>query len=194
MKLHPASVPYRSITRSLSTGSLFFFIGIITSPGGEESNLLLLGTMVLLGIVVGVIYEMAYYKRFSYELTSDTFDVTSGVISRRDREVPIRRIQNVDIQRNVVQRALGIAAVSIESAGGGETEITLQYVSEAEANRLQRQLRNGGRAPPTGTGTAAEAGQADREDRELLFEIQPSELAILSVFTIDPAAHSTRWG
>ncbi|WP_207588842.1 PH domain-containing protein [Halomontanus rarus] len=212
MKLHPMSVPYRSLSRSLSTGSLFFFVGIVASPGGAGANLLVIGAMVVAGIVLGIAYEFAYYKRFRYEVTPDTFDVASGVISRRDREVPIRRVQNVDVRQNVLQRALGIAAVHVETAGGGETEITLQYVDEAEASRLQRQLRNGsesrsrsqsrarsrsdsGSLSSTGhreaTGDPAstsEPGDTRPGEDELLFEIRPNELAVLSVFTIDPGA------
>ncbi|MCU4740494.1 PH domain-containing protein [Natronoglomus mannanivorans] len=196
MKLHPMSVPYRSLSRSLSTGSLFFFVGIIASPGGAGGNLLVIGAMVVVGIVLGIAYEYAYYKRFRYEITPDTFDVASGVVSRRDREVPVRRIQNVDVRQNVLQRALGIAAVHVETAGGGETEITLQYVDEAEANRLQRQLRNGSSSRSRSRVTAGdrettddlESGDTRPGEDELLFEIRRNELAVLSVFTIDPGA------
>ena len=220
--LDPKSVPYRSFSRSINTGFLFFLIGVFASPGGVGANLLVIGGMVLVGIAIGIVYEIAYYKRFRYELTGDTFDVTSGVISRRDREVPLRRVQNVDVRQNVIQRVLGIAAVHVESAGGGQTEITLQYVDESEARQLQRILRRKSvDAPETAVGerdTADDKIEVDREeeevdekaksdrvndreldhkrsidqeyadDEELLFEIQPRELAILSIFTIDPGA------
>ena len=219
--LDPKSVPYRSFSRSINTGFLFFLIGVFASPGGIGANLLVIGGMVLVGIAIGIVYELAYYKRFRYELTSDTFDVTSGVISRRNREVPLRRVQNVDVRQNVLQRVLGIAAVHVESAGGGQTEITLQYVDENEAKHLQRILRRKSvEAPDAGDGerdAAADKTEVDREeaadeksksdrrvdrefdhersldreyegDEELLFEIQPRELAILSIFTIDPGA------
>lgn len=191
-KLHPASVAVRSLSRSVNTGFLFFVAGVIASPDSAGPNLLLIGGMVIVGIVFGIIYELAYYERFRYALTADTFDVTSGVLARRDREVPLRRIQNVDIRQTVVSRALGIAAVHIETAGGGETEVSLQYVGEDEARRLRQQLRRGDRAADdraetTEESTARAAGDTGA-DEELLFKIKPRELAILSVFTIDPGA------
>ncbi|WP_226041596.1 PH domain-containing protein [Natrinema sp. DC36] len=196
-KLHPASVAVRSLSRSLNTGFVFFVVGVVVSPGGNGMDLLSVFGLVLFGVVTGIVYEFAYYQRFRYELTADTFDVTSGVISRRDRELPLGRVQNVDIRQNVIERLLGIAAVHVETAGGGETEVSLQYVDESEARHLRRQLRRG---------ASAETGEADDEatredgedagesaaepsaDEEVLFEIEPRELAILSVFTIDPGA------
>ncbi|WP_226482930.1 PH domain-containing protein [Natrinema amylolyticum] len=193
--LHPASVAVRSLSRSLNTGFLFFVVGIVASPGGNGTDLLSVFGLVAVGVVVGIVYEFAYYQRFRYELTDDTFDVTSGVVARRDRELPLGRVQNVDIRQNVVGRVLGIAAVHIETAGGGQTEVSLEYVSEAEAHRLRRQLRSGASADETDATDASETrtdatetDAATADDETLLFEIRPHELAILSVFTIDPGA------
>ena len=213
-KLHPASVAVRSLSRSLNLGFLFFLIGVFASPGGAGTNLFSVVGMVLVGVVLAVIYEVAYYERFRYELTPDTFEVTSGVFSRRNRELPLRRVQNVDVRQNVIQRALGIAALHVESAGGGQTEITLRFIAEPEATRLQRTLRRGtpatGSSNPVSDSGFAEADRLDSDDSswvdrpageertrpdtppepetERLFEIDRRELAILSVFTIDPGA------
>jgi putative membrane protein len=189
-KLHPLSIAVRSISRSVNVGLLFFIAGVFASPGGAGGTLVSVGGMVLLGIVVAVVYEVAYYERFRYELTGDTFDVASGVLARRDREVPLRRIQNVDVRQPVLSRLFGLAAVHIETAGGGQTEVSLQYVDEEEARRLRRQLRRGARAEDDEDEESASETRdaADEDEEELLFEIQPRELAILSVFTIDPGA------
>ena len=116
------------------------------------------------GFAIGAGYGMAYYYRFEYELTENTFDVSSGVISRRSREIPYRRIQNVDVRQGVLARLLNLATVSVETAGGGDTEATLSFVSEAEANRLQRDIRRrtagrGDSSRPT-SGRAAESTTA----------------------------------
>ncbi|MFC4541687.1 PH domain-containing protein [Halosolutus amylolyticus] len=187
-KLHPASVAVRSVSRSVSTGFLFFVVGVVASPGSAGPNLLTIGGLVLAGILLGIVYEYAYYERFRYELTADTFDVTSGVFARRDREVPRRRIQNVDVRQPVLGRALGLAVVHVETAGGGQTEVTLQYVGEDEARRLRRQLRNGGGDADVERGLDRDRDADDRDEEELLFAMEPRELAVLSCFTIDPGA------
>ncbi|WP_226482918.1 PH domain-containing protein [Natrinema amylolyticum] len=140
-RLHPLSAVSLAIQRGITGLSMPFFAVMILSSVFDFVDVGWTFVLAPIGLVVGVGYGIAYYYRFSYEVTSDTFDVTSGVLSRRSREIPYGRIQNVDVARGVLQRALGLAVVSIETAGGGETEATLRFVSEDEANRLQRDIR-----------------------------------------------------
>jgi putative membrane protein len=208
MKLHPISVPYRAVSRGVTFASTLFFVGVVASGaidavGGTVTLPLLAG-----GFLAGGAYEVAYYRRFEYDLTADTFDITSGVFGRREREIPLHRIQNVDISQNLLQRALGVAVLTIETAGGGETEASLRYVSLEEAKRLQGDLRrDADRREPDATaetttavgGTDGEAepiGATDGRDRatrraeseELLFSIRPHELVLLSVASVNPGA------
>jgi putative membrane protein len=177
MKLHPLSVPYRVVSRGVSVAVALFFVGSSFAGTGVVDSPLLPIALAVVGVAAAVAWEVAYYRRFAYELTTDTLDVHSGVVSRRDREIPLRRIQNVDISRNVVQRALGIAAVEFETAGGGDTEATLRFVAAPEAKRLQRELAR--------LKEGADAATRD-EDGDALFEIADEDLAVLSVASIDP--------
>ena len=122
---------------------------------------------------------MAYFRRFEYDLGADTLDIRSGVISRRNREIPIRRVQNVDISRNVVQRFLGIAAVDFETAGGSETEASLRFVDFEEAKRLQREI---GRLKRGVEGS--EEGEPEPPADEL-FALTSRELALVGALSFD---------
>ncbi|SEQ24047.1 PH domain-containing protein [Natrinema salaciae] len=142
-RLHPLSAVSLALQRGITGFSVPFFLAAVAGIVGMDVDRTVDVLFVLspIGFVVGVGYGLAYYYRFTYEVTSDTFDVTSGVVSRRSREIPYRRIQNVDVAQGVVQRVLGLAVVSIETAGGGDTEATLNYVSENEAERLRSEIR-----------------------------------------------------
>ena len=179
--LSPLSVPYRVLQRG---GSIIAALAFALATGGFSLPVVgIAGPLVLLGLaslvaIVFVAYEFAHYRRFTYELTADTFDIESGVFARRNREIPLRRIQNVDISRNVVQRAMGIAAVSFETAGGGQTEARLRFVSFEEAKRLQRELGRLKRGEAAGEEAAEPAS-------ELLFELEGRELGILGALSFD---------
>lgn len=181
MRLSPLSILYGAVATAARLGWLLVIatFGSVQMPGA--------GPLAAVAVVAGVlalagIYQFARWQRFSYELTEDTLDIESGVFSRRTREIPLRRVQNVDTSRNAVQRALGIAAVTVETAGGSDVEAELRYVTGAEAERLRAEVgrlkrrvgeRNG---DPTATDEPAE---------EELFAMSSRELALLGVVSVD---------
>ncbi|MFC7142636.1 PH domain-containing protein [Halosimplex aquaticum] len=185
-KLHLLTVPYQIAQQGISIAVALFVFGGggVTALFSSGQSLLAIGAAVavLLGIGAFVGYFVARYRRFEYELTADTFDIRSGVLSRRKREIPLRRIQNVDISQNVVQRALGIAQVNLETAGGGETEAQLQYVGDDDAERLQSEISRLSRAAKASEGATAAAVD---ERFETIFEMTQRELGVLALISVD---------
>ena len=214
MKLALKAVPYRALQKATTLVITGVFAASVVGDllFGRQAVIWLVAVGSLL---VTLAYEVAYYRRFEYELTDDTLDIQSGVFNRREREIPYGRIQNVDISRNVVQRLVGLSKLDIETAGGGSTEASLRYVTAFEAKRLQLDIRRYKRGESTET-HAAEGGSLDdrvavdrddrvavdrddrvavdrddlddraRDDEELLFEIAPSELALAGILSFDP--------
>jgi putative membrane protein len=181
--LSPLSVPYRAVRRGASVAFTLLFIVVSGSSvlGGAVGQLIGVA-LVGVAVVLLVAYEVTYWTRYEYALTADTFDIRSGVFRRRNREIPVDRIQNVDISRNVVQRLLGIAAVDLETAGGGATEAAVRYVTFDEAKRLQRTLA----ARKRGAVAAREREVSDDEDAvEQLFKLEPRELALVGLLSFD---------
>ncbi|WP_123534496.1 PH domain-containing protein [Halosimplex salinum] len=184
--LHVLTVPYRISQQGISIVIALFVFGgsSLSALFGPDRSLMAIGVAlaVVLGAAALVGYLVAQYRRFEYELTPDTFDIRSGVFSRRQREIPLRRIQNVDISQNVVQRILGIAEVGLETAGGGGTEAQLRYVGDDEAERLQSEISRLSRAAKaTEEGTV----EPDEERFETVFEMTERELGVLALVSVD---------
>ncbi|MFW6316959.1 MAG: PH domain-containing protein, partial [Halorubrum sp.] len=187
MKLAPQSVPYRALQKVSGLVVIAFFVAN-SNDWGLPAAAAAGGAILLLALA----YEVAYYRRYEYELTEDTLDISSGVISRREREIPYRRIQNVDVSQSVIQRALGIAAVDLETAGGSSTEGSIRFVKPDEATRLRREVQRRKSRTSTDEGDGdAEAGTTDaaREaagpEEEELFAISPGELALVGALSFD---------
>ena len=191
MRLHPLTIPLRGGSRGLGFAVLGFILGSAgggalvargIAPGWVSASGIPLA--ILLGLV-GLGYEVIWHQRFEYEVTTDTLNIDSGVLFRREREIPYRRIQNVDVRRSLVQRFLNIARVNIETAGGGSTEAQLQYVATSEARRLQEVIQERKRRSREAP-TEGETGPAPEPESTVLFELDDRDLILYSVLSFDP--------
>ena len=155
-RLHPRSAALRIGRAGLQGAFLGFFLGsgvagVLGLPAWTVPLLVPFGALLTGG------YALARYYRFRYEIEGDTLAVDSGVFASQSREIPLGRIQNVDIREGIVNRALGLAVVDFETAGGSTTEATLDAVAPAEAERLRRLVQRHDRE-------AESAGRPERDD------------------------------
>lgn len=191
MKLDPRSIPYRALRLAVQwavgVGTLALVLGSMVDVRFGPA---IIAVAVSGAGLAGAAWAVAYHQRFEYELSADTLDITSGVVARRTREIPLDRIQNVDIRQGVVPRLLGVAEVRFETAGGSGTEASLQYVDREVARDLQERVDRHDEAgePPAAPedGTAvADSTDAPGPRDEPLYSIKPVELGLLSVTSVD---------
>lgn len=184
MKLSKLSILYRSAQALLTVIAFGFFTGldfIFTST--KLPAVILIGSTIAFFAVITWFYLV--WKNYEFEVTEDTFDIESGVVHKKVREIPLRRIQNVDVRRNIVHRILGIAKVNLETAGGKSTEASLKYVEVDKAREIQDQVRR------------LKQGLEEHEDEketEPLFEISDKELGILSLTSFSGKAVAAGFG
>jgi putative membrane protein len=185
-RLAQRSIGYRSLEMAARLGWILLFVTFGSSQllAAWQTGLLIAG-----GLLAAGGYQFVFWRRFEYELTEDTFDIRSGVFSRRTREIPLDRVQNVDLQRNVFQQAVGLTEVRLETAGGSTTEATLRFVTEAEAARLREAISLQKRAAGSESTAEAESVAGEQppaeERHETLFEISPRELGLLGLISVD---------
>jgi len=171
-RLHPATAVVDTLTYGVQVGSTGFFLGML-AMGADATGVEGVFLLAAVGLVLGAGYGLARWLAFGYAVEDGTLRIVSGVLRRREREIPLGRVQNVDVQRGVLQRLFGLAELRVETAGGSGTEATLAVVSDDEAARLQGRLGGGGDAAVT-----APAPDADgAPDQAPLFRLGRRELA-----------------
>lgn len=130
MKLSKKGMYYRAITRS---GAGIFGLAIVFPPA------LLLLPLIL---AAGGAYEYLYWKNFEFYFEGDDLKIRSGVITKNELDIPVRRIQDIDTQKNIVERVLGITKINVKTAGGDTSKASLKYLESQQAEKVREELRD----------------------------------------------------
>lgn len=140
-------------------------------------------------VVGGTLYEFVQYLTYRYGLRDDELLVTSGAIFKRARHIDVDRIQSVDMKQGPLHRALRVAEVRIETAGGKEPEAVLRVLGVADVERLRERLRlaQGRRSSGGSSEGLAGAEHAPANEREIL-TLSIAELTKLGLVSMRGAA------
>ncbi|RMF42422.1 MAG: hypothetical protein D6753_07595 [Planctomycetota bacterium] len=134
--LHPSSVLFEVLSHVRQL-ILPMLLGAASAVQGS----------ILGGGVAGVIFAIAVgftllrYFTLKYHIRDEDLVVTEGLLFRRVRVIPIRRIQNVDLVQNLLHRLFGVAEVVIETASGGEPEAKLRVLRLDQVAVLEDAIR-----------------------------------------------------
>lgn len=126
----------------LIVAALIFTLADAEGAGVAEFG----GWLILIGLVVivgSVGYSVLWVKLFGYQLEDNEVKVEKGVISKSYDSIPYSRIQNVGIERSLLQRILGISTVDIQTAGSsgyGKAEGKLPGVEKAVAEEVREAI------------------------------------------------------
>lgn len=97
--------------------------------------------LVLVILVLVIAYKFLAYRRFAYWFDTDgDLRVQSGVLFHQERRLQLSRLQTVDINRPLVARVFGYAAVRVEVAGAGDSKVDLKYVTSTDADTLRSEI------------------------------------------------------
>lgn len=143
-RLHPSS-PVLDLIASARQWVLP--LAIITFGSARS---LVTGPLFLIGLAAVVGWKVLAWRRFSYRLDHDVLVIERGILQRHRREVPVNRIQQVDLQRRLRHRVVGVAVVRIDTAGGGRgAEVVLEAIGDDASHTLRSALlvRSGVGAP-----------------------------------------------
>lgn len=92
---------------------------------------------------ISLLATLVRYFTLRYRISGTDLVISEGLLFRRLRSVPIRRIQNVDLTQNPLHRLFGVAEVRIETAAGTEPEATLRVLTGSQIEELRAAIFRG---------------------------------------------------
>ncbi|MEU8241960.1 PH domain-containing protein [Actinoplanes missouriensis] len=143
--------------------------------------------MIVAALAVGVvIFSAVGWWSTGYQVIGRELRITDGLIWRRNRAIPLDRLQAVELRRPLLAQLTGLAELRLEVVGGSKTEAPLAYLTVREAAELrQRLLALSGRTQSgSAIGTDPAAGAVAAPPAEApLYRVRNRDLLISQLLT-----------
>jgi putative membrane protein len=134
--------------------------------------------------VIVVVFSMIGWLNTGYHVVGKELRIQDGLLWRRNRAIPLERLQSVELRRPLLAQLTGLAELRLEVVGGGKTEAPLAYLTVREAAALRTRLlalaaRTQGASGPATTTPAPAAPALERP----LFRVANSDLVFSQLLT-----------
>jgi putative membrane protein len=145
-RLHPAGIAVLGVgaLRGLAFPLGVAFVGGVLGGGAGEP----LGRALVFGFAGALIAAAAGFAGWlttRWSVDEARIRLRTGVLSRKEIDIPLGRVQAIDTVHGPLQRLFGVRGVHVQTAGGGrEGEITLQAVTPADVELLRAAVRGRG--------------------------------------------------
>jgi uncharacterized membrane protein YdbT with pleckstrin-like domain len=154
--LHPH---WKTLIRPSLVAALVVAVALIAEvliPSGSAAAAAraAVGIVAVLFLMVWLIVPVLRWRTTTYELTTKRLRTRFGIITRKGRDIPLTRINDVSFEKGLLDRLLGAGRLVVESAGEhgqivlkdipdvADVQATLFRLVEDEQRRLERNQRN----------------------------------------------------
>lgn len=133
--LHPTSFIFDVLSHVRS-----YVVPFLLALFGAAQDDLFWQYMALFILISSLIQTLLHYITMRYRIAGADLVINSGLIFRRVRTIPIRKIQNLDLIQNPLHRLFRVAEVRVETASGAEADAILRVLSLRDVDLLRAEL------------------------------------------------------
>jgi uncharacterized protein len=153
----PTFDPTRLVRPDRSLLTYYLFIALLTGPGFPFAFLPL----------------FFRYRTLRYHFDDEGIAMSWGILFRREVYLTYRRIQDIHLTRNVLQRWMGLATVSVQTASGSSSpEMSIEGLLEPDLLRDYLYGKMRGVREQVSQATSPSAAEPADEVLSLLREIR----------------------
>ena len=145
-------------------------IAAITRPVDSLMNYYVLKALATtFGFPVMIVLLYFRFHTMKYVFSDEGIRMSWGILFRHEIMLNYARIQDIHLRSNAIERALGLARIEIQTASGGNSEMTLEGLTDHEAMRdfLYSRMRGASHPTPVATESAKLAAVLDEIAVEL---------------------------
>jgi len=101
---------------------------------------MIFGVVVIL-LLIGVVAYLRY-RNFTFFLDQNKqeFVIQSGILSKKRLSIGLDKIQQVNINQNIIQKLIGVYSLDVDTAGSGGKEVSIRAIDHNSAQILKSKL------------------------------------------------------
>jgi len=111
----------------------------IIGTSGDRQDMIIIGIAAFASIIT--IVQFWFYH---YWLEDDRLVVKEGILFKSLRQVPYERIQNLNIERNLLHKFFKVGTLQVESASGVKPEAVIRVVADEQIKHIQKVIKDKG--------------------------------------------------
>lgn len=89
---------------------------------------------------ISVVFSLVRFFFYRFYVEQDNFIVKEGLLKKKATSIPLKNIIAVHIEQDIFHQMLGVARVSLDSAGSAKMEVKIDALSLAKAEELKQFL------------------------------------------------------
>ncbi|WP_144550427.1 PH domain-containing protein [Peribacillus simplex] len=136
-RLHPFKIPFEFW--KLLKGNAFFIIMLyVLNFGSEKTYMKVLQIGFLVYLIWKVISIILKWYTYKCQIKEGTIYITSGLISKSYRTVPLHKVQNVQQRTTLFHKIFSLTSLTFETGmTGDQGTVPFEVISRREAERLE---------------------------------------------------------
>jgi putative membrane protein len=167
----------------VAAGRFLLVVAVVAAESSAEhqsTGPVLPVVLVVLAVCMLAVWTVKYLMT-RWALDGPTLRIESGLLKRDARQLPLARIQAVDVVRPFMARTVGLAELKIRLAGSARAGGRLAYLSDAVAVDLRARLLAGHHGLDMATPEPPERPMAAVETGQLVASVVLSQVPAIAV-------------
>jgi putative membrane protein len=115
---------------------------IIAFAKADRQYLIYVGFGIVVLLILLFVYSYFNYRNFTFFLDEQKqeFVIHKGIFNKTQLTVQLDKIQQVNINQNLLQKIIGIYGLKVDTAGSEGQEVSIKAIDEQIANSLREHL------------------------------------------------------
>jgi len=152
--------------------SVFPLLFGVVGTRGDLQDWIIIAIAVMASVV-----SMVQFWFYHYWLEEDCLVVKEGVLFKSLRQIPYERIQNLNIEKNILHKLFNVSTLQVESASGVKPEAVIRVISDEQVQYIQQVIKKKTSQGVTEIpSAAAQPSQPTAESNKPLYEMSNQDV------------------